>query len=68
MADERDNGRGAVERRRPVRRVFNEIGPRRSPLEQHPRDGRERLSGDDTRRIRESPAVEVIAPFHYEIH
>ena len=60
VTDERDDGGGAVQRRRPSRRLVDTRRPRRSRLEQHPRNRREWLPGG-AGRIDESSAIKVIA-------
>ena len=60
MTDERDDGGGAVQSRRPSRRLVDTRRPRCSRLEQHPRNGREWLPGGAS-GIDESPSIKVIA-------
>jgi hypothetical protein len=60
VADEGDDRLVAIARRRPLRRFVNPGRPPRAGLEQHPRNGRERLPGD-AGGIEKSRAVEMIA-------
>src|SRR4029077_4207032 len=60
MADERDDGDGAIERNRALRRVVDARGPSGPRLPQHPWDSRKRLAGG-AGWVEESPAVKVIA-------
>ena len=60
VTDERDDGAGAVECRRPSRRLVDVRRPGCSRLEQHPRNGREWLAGG-AGGIDESPSIKVIA-------
>ena len=60
VTDERDDRPRAIQSRRQPRRFVNPRRPRGSPLEQHPRNGREWLSGE-TGGIEESPAVRMVA-------
>jgi hypothetical protein len=60
MADERDDGSGAVERRRSSRRLVDPRRPSRPSLEQQARDGGDGL-GRPAGGIEEPLPVEVIA-------
>jgi LmbE family N-acetylglucosaminyl deacetylase len=62
VTDEGDDGGGAVQSWRPLRRLVDTRRPRRSRLEQHPRNCREWLSSGAS-RIDESPSIKVIALF-----
>src|SRR6266487_3970649 len=60
VTNERDDGGGAVQLWRRLRRLVDTGRPRCSWFEQHPRNGREWLSRS-ARGIDESPSIEVIA-------